>query len=76
MQNATKEKHQTDCLEEEKFLTGVQVRERYQRSHVTINRWISDPNIAFPKPMKVNSLNLWRLADLREWEKKQAGEAA
>lgn len=53
------------------FLTGPQVQERYQKSHVTIWRWIRDMEMAFPQPLKINRLNYWRLADLEAWEAAQ-----
>lgn len=50
------------------FLTGPQVQKRYQKSHVTIWRWIRDSELAFPQPLKINRLNYWRIADLEAWE--------
>ena len=50
------------------FLTGPQVQARYQKSHVTIWRWVRDPDLGFPSPMQINRLNYWRLADLEAWE--------
>lgn len=38
------------------FLTGPQVQARYQKSHVTIWRWIRDPDLGFPAPMQINRL--------------------
>jgi len=29
------------------FLTGPQVQARYQKSHVTIWRWVRDPDLGF-----------------------------
>lgn len=58
------------------FLTGPQVQARYQKSHVTIWRWKNDPHLNFPGPVQVNRLNLWRLADLIEWEAAQSAKTA
>jgi predicted DNA-binding transcriptional regulator AlpA len=57
------------------FLTGPQVQARYNRSHVTLWRWVRDNELNFPKPIQINRLNYWRLADLEEWEAAQ-GQAA
>jgi len=57
------------------FLTGPQVQKRYQKSHVTIWRWIRDSELAFPQPLKINRLNYWRLADLEAWEAAQNSAA-
>ena len=58
------------------FLTGPQVQARYNRSHVTIWRWVRDPALCFPQPIQINRLNYWRLADLAAWETAQEGRAA
>ena len=58
------------------FLTGPQVQERYQKSHVTIWRWIRDPDLAFPQPMNINRLNYWRSSDPEAWEAAQAMQRA
>ena len=54
------------------YLTGPQVQARYQRSHVSLWRWTKDPNLGFPKPIKINRLNYFKLADLEAWEAAQA----
>lgn len=53
------------------FLTGPQVQARYQKSHVTIWRWVRDPTLGFPQPTQINRLNYWRLNDLQDWEASQ-----
>ena len=53
----------------EVYLTGPQLRARYSVSEMTVHRWMRDPNIKFPKPMKVNSRNFWKLADIEHWER-------
>jgi len=56
------------------FLTGPQVQARYQRSHVSIWRWVRDPALSFPQPLQINRLNYWRLVDLEAWEASQADQ--
>jgi len=58
------------------FLTGPQVQARYQKSHVTIWRWKSDPSLGFPPPIQINRLNYWKLADLEAWEAALAEKTA
>lgn len=58
------------------FLTGPQVQARYQKSHVTIWRWVKDTELDFPQPIQINRLNYWKLADLERWEAAQEGRAA
>jgi predicted DNA-binding transcriptional regulator AlpA len=53
------------------FLTGPQVQARYHKSHVSIWRWVNDTSLGFPKPIKINRLNYWKLSDLEAWEEAQ-----
>lgn len=57
------------------FLTGPQVQARYQKSHVSIWRWMKDEALGFPAPIKINRLNYWKLSDLEAWEAAQVNEA-
>ena len=66
---------QTQMRHEVTFLTGPQVQARYGKSHVTIWRWAKDKSLGFPKPIVINGLKHFRLADLEAWEAAQA-EAA
>lgn len=54
--------------QKQEFLTGPQVQARYQKSHVTIWRWVRDADLNFPQPIQINRLNYWRLSDLEAWE--------
>jgi len=58
------------------FLTGPQVQSRYQKSHVTIWRWMHTADLGFPQPIQINRLNYWHLADLETWETAQAEKSA
>ena len=62
--------------ENQEFLTGPQVQQRYQRTPVTIWRWLHDPDLGFPQPVKIQRLNYWRLCDLEAWERAQAEKSA
>jgi hypothetical protein len=41
----------------------------------TIERWLQDPNLNFPKPIVVNKRKYWRLEELERWERSRASEA-
>ena len=58
------------------FITGPQVQARYQKSHVTIWRWVNNAELKFPQPIQINRLNYWRLSDLEAWETAQEGRMA
>jgi len=61
--------------EGDRFLPGPKVQSRYGKSHVTIWRWSNDKDLGFPKPMKINRLNYWRLSELEAWEADQKADA-
>lgn len=50
----------------EKFLSAKQVRDRYGVADSTVAIWNRDGNL--PAPHLVGGLNMWRLADLEQWE--------
>ena len=66
----------TETKPQTEFLTGPQVQSRYQKSHVTIWRWVRAADLKFPQPIQINRLNYWRLADLEAWESAQADRSA
>jgi hypothetical protein len=50
-----------------------QVRNRYDdKSNRTIDRWIINPTLGFPKPTMINGRRYWRLRELRDWERQRA----
>jgi hypothetical protein len=38
-------------------------------------RWMRDPRVRFPAPVKINNRNYWRVGDLRRWQAERAAEA-
>jgi predicted DNA-binding transcriptional regulator AlpA len=59
----------------DRYLTAAEVRQRYGNcTDVTIWRWIRDPRVAFPSPVKLGAggLNYWWLPTLREWETRRS----
>ncbi len=58
--------------ETEKYLTGPDVDKRYGRSSQTRWRWQNDPELGFPKPIKVKGRTLFKLSELEEWERRMA----
>jgi predicted DNA-binding transcriptional regulator AlpA len=52
------------------YLTAKQVRERYGRvSDMSIWRWLRDPKLNFPRPIRINRRRFWRLSDLDAWDR-------
>jgi len=54
------------------FLPGPQVCARYQRSDMTIHRWLNDPELNFPRPTYFGRYRYWRIDELERWEVEQA----
>jgi len=56
-------------IDDDILLTGKQVRARMGAvSDMSIWRWMRDDRVQFPRPMKMNRRNYWRLGDLRQWQ--------
>ena len=63
---------------DQRYLTAAAVRQRYGNcTDMTIWRWIRDPRVAFPPPIKLGArgLNFWWLPTLREWEARRIEQA-
>jgi predicted DNA-binding transcriptional regulator AlpA len=79
--------HTLDCTEQRKarvaaldddvLLTSAQTRARVGSvSNMCIWRWIRDPRVQFPDPIKINGRNYWRVGDLRRWQTERVTRAA
>ena len=44
---------------------------RYDVVDRTIDRWLADPKLNFPKPLKINARRYWRLSEVLAWEANQ-----
>ncbi|MCJ2087527.1 DNA-binding protein [Methylobacterium sp. E-005] len=56
----------------EDLLPATATRARYSVSDMTIFRWLADPKLCFPQPIRINGRRYWRLADLQAFEARQA----
>jgi predicted DNA-binding transcriptional regulator AlpA len=50
-------------------LTRAQLSLRYNRDERTIDRWIRDPKMNFPEPMRIGRSALWDESEIEEWER-------
>lgn len=57
---------------DDEYLTGRDLDRRYKRSSQTRWRWSKDPELGFPKPIKVKGRLLYRLSEVEEWERRIA----
>jgi predicted DNA-binding transcriptional regulator AlpA len=64
--------------ETENRLPASQVWNRYSVTGRTIDRWLKDETLAFPRPIVIRNRRYWREAELIAWERSQAagGKAA
>tara|TARA_B100001971_G_scaffold207828_1_gene228588 strand:+ start:732 stop:941 length:210 start_codon:yes stop_codon:yes gene_type:complete len=54
----------------DKRITSAAVREICGGvSDMTLWRWLNDPALNFPKPIKIQKRRYWREADVSEWLK-------
>lgn len=54
------------------LLPARDVLARYQVVERTISRWLADPSMSFPEPIKIRQRRYWREADLLAWERTRA----
>jgi hypothetical protein len=49
--------------------TRAQLGQRYNRDPRTIDRWVRDPEMNFPEPMKIGRSLLWSDDEIEQWER-------
>ena len=68
----------------EQWITGPRLARHFNVTPMSIWRWLRDPKLGFPQPTQIRRRNFWRVADIREFEKRmvaaglrdRGGEAA
>jgi predicted DNA-binding transcriptional regulator AlpA len=58
------------------LLPARRVMARYQVSDRTIDRWLDDPRLKFPRPIVINRRRYFRLSELMAWECERAAHTA
>ena len=58
--------------QDDEYLTGRDLDRRYKRSPQTRWRWSKDPELNFPKPLKIKGRLLYRLREIEEFERRMA----
>jgi predicted DNA-binding transcriptional regulator AlpA len=56
------------------WLTATQLSRRFSISLMALWRWVNDPNLGFPAPLKIRERNYWRLAEIEDWERAAAAK--
>lgn len=57
---------------DDEYLSAARVKARYGMSSMSIERWLQNAKLGFPRPMYIGRYRYWRLADLAEWERSRA----
>ena len=62
---------------DQRYISRREVRKIFPVSDMTIWRWTQDPQIAFPKPVKLgrNGRNFWWLPAILEWERRRTANS-
>ena len=50
------------------FLPAAKVKARYERSDMSLYRWLHDARMNFPKPYYFSTRRFWKLSELESWE--------
>jgi predicted DNA-binding transcriptional regulator AlpA len=54
------------------YLTGPQVDHRYGVSSMTRWRWLNDPELGFPQPLRIRGRLFFSLTEIEDWERLMA----
>ena len=56
-------------LDDDALLNSAQTKARCGNvTDMCLWRWMRDERVRFPRPLKINRRNYWRLGDLRQWD--------
>jgi hypothetical protein len=58
----------------QRYLPDALVRQRYGVSDMTIQRWDADPELGFPKALRINGRRYRDEAELEAWERSLAAK--
>ena len=58
------------------MLTARKTKQRYGIADRTLDRWLADPKLGFPRPVVINTKRYFRVRDLMVWERARGKGAA
>jgi hypothetical protein len=58
------------------LLPASRVWRRYQICDRTLDRWLANENLKFPRPIVIQRRRYWRIAELVAWERARAKSTA
>lgn len=56
----------------DEYLTTADLKQRYNRSSQTFWRWDNDPELGFPRPMRIKNRLFYRKSEIENWERRMA----
>jgi predicted DNA-binding transcriptional regulator AlpA len=59
----------------ESMLPAAQVWKRYGKTDRTLDRWLKDEALGFPRPVVIRNRRYFKEAELQEWERAQASKS-
>jgi len=63
----------TAAAARKRYAPSSRVMDRYDRHRTTLNRWLKDPALGFPKPTRIRGRLYWDEAALDAWDREMAG---
>jgi len=57
-------------FDSDEYLTGPEVDRRYKRGPQTRQRWMKDPELGFPKPIKFRNKLYYRKSELEAFDRR------
>jgi predicted DNA-binding transcriptional regulator AlpA len=50
------------------WLTINHMTERFGVCAETVSRWVKNPKLGFPRPVKINTRRYWKVTEVAAWE--------
>ena len=58
------------------YFTSAQLQQRFQRSAMTLHRWLADKELNFPQPIRIRGRRFWPVESIEAWERACAEQTA
>ena len=64
-----------DVQPSENMLPAATVWRRYGKTDRTLDRWLKDESLGFPRPVVIRNRRYFKEAELLDWERAQASKS-
>lgn len=61
--------------DDDALVPARKTEQRYDIADRTLDRWLADPKLNFPRPVIINRRRYFRIRELKEWERQRAARA-